>query len=87
MGSRANKDARTADTASEGVVRNKVGPASPEVIHSELNKRLAEREPRPSAPAPAPPAENPTRDLSIVGTIDKIKARNHKVLEEADKAQ
>lgn len=87
MGSRANKDARATSEASQGVVRNKPGPASPEVVHRELDKRLAEREPRPSAPAKPAPETNPTKDLSILGTIDKIKERKYRLKEEADKAQ
>lgn len=92
MPSAANRELRRgpageaqADTDTE-VVRRVAGPADDSTRSAALNKRLAEREPRP-APAPAAPAaENPTKDLSLLTAADRLKHRGLQVDDAVDKA-
>jgi hypothetical protein len=67
---------------SHAIDRPKVGPADPDTVRRNLRAALnPPRSSTPSQPAtstpatPAtPPADNPTRDLSVTGAIDKIRA-------------
>lgn len=67
--------------------RNRVGPADPATVRQKLKERLAEKEPAGLYSKPvtrSKPAESPTKDLSVVGAIGKIKGRKAKINEASD---
>lgn len=61
--------------------RPTVGPADPATRKRLLDERLKEKEPKGLYAKPSPAAQsNPTKDISIVGTVRKIKERKAKPL-------
>lgn len=73
--------------------RPKVGPADPDTVRRNLKAALnPPRSSTPSQPAtstpstPAPTGENPTRDLSVLGAVDKIRSYPDRINKAIDDA-